>query len=83
MWQAPQDQSVCMAIHASIEKRWAKTDQLPYIAALILNPHIKTSLFASTSQYALSSSAFILLATLWKHFFKDLPQYSLHDDLQE
>ena len=36
----PDDLDVCEGILASLEKRWATTDQDPFIAAVILNPFL-------------------------------------------
>jgi hypothetical protein len=39
------DEIVRNKIHASLEKRWAAADQDPFIAAIVLNPFLRSSFF--------------------------------------
>ncbi|KIK96771.1 hypothetical protein PAXRUDRAFT_137755 [Paxillus rubicundulus Ve08.2h10] len=43
------DQQVCAAVHASLEKCWAKADQPIFILVTVFNPYIQTSCFAISS----------------------------------
>lgn len=48
------DKASCQAIIESIEKRWKKSDQAPFIAAIILNPLLKTTPFRPFSSFSLA-----------------------------
>lgn len=71
------DQKICDAVLSSISKRWAKADQDIFIAAIILNPILKTHIFAPTS--GLNYGAiFMLLGQLWTRFYYSAPPDDLH-----
>lgn len=57
----------------SIEKRWTKTDQDSFLAAVILNPYIRQRLFKNGSPYSTIASVFNLFVRLWKRFFDREP----------
>lgn len=61
----------CTAILDSIEKRWAKADQDVFIAAVILNPFIKTSAFkfSAEANFLTRAGIFGLMKRLYRHFF--------------
>ena len=56
------------AIIDSLEKRWDKSDQEVFVAAVILNPMYKTKPFAQIRKFTYAS-IYSLLVKLWKHFY--------------
>ena len=56
------------AIIDSLEKRWDKSDQEVFVAAVILNPMYKTKPFAQIHKFTYAS-IYSLLVKLWKHFY--------------
>jgi hypothetical protein len=65
----PADLTGCTAIIDSIEKRWAKADQDVFVAAVILNPFIKTAPFSSQTRLVTRASILSLLKRLYARFF--------------
>ena len=59
----------CTAILDSIEKRWAKADQDVFIAAVILNPFIKTSAFCPSLPFLTRAGVLALFRRLYERFF--------------
>ena len=59
----------CTAILESIEKRWAKTDQDVFIAAVILNPFIKTNAFSPQAPFLTRAGILGLMKRLYRRFF--------------
>jgi hypothetical protein len=72
----------CQAIIDSIEKRWKNSDQVPFIAAIILNPLLKTGAFRPHPSFTLAS-IHQSLRSLFTRFFpgEGLPQ--LFTDISE
>ena len=70
MMKSVGDEVPCQAIIASIEKRWANTDQEPFIASVLLNPLLKTIPFHSHSSFSLMSINH-LMQSLFTPFFPD------------
>ena len=68
------NEGLIQVILDSIEKRWQKSDQDVFIAALILNPMYKTSPFSQASLLN-HANVFSLLCHLWRRFYKtnDIP----------
>ena len=68
------NEGLIQAILDSIEKRWQKSDQDVFIAALILNPMYKTSPFSRASLLN-HANFFSLLCRLWRRLYKtnDIP----------
>ncbi|KAF8883953.1 hypothetical protein BD779DRAFT_1443490, partial [Infundibulicybe gibba] len=62
------EDSLIDAIITSIEKRWQKSDQDIFVAAVILHPGHKTAPF-SKIPYLTSASIWSLLSRLWERFF--------------
>ena len=52
----------------SLERRWGKSDQEVFIAAVILNPMYKTRPFSRTRRFT-HAGIYLLLVKLWKHFY--------------
>jgi hypothetical protein len=65
----PANRIGCTAIINSIEKRWDKADQDVFIAAVILNPFVKTAPFSSQSRLMTQASILSLLKCLYSRFF--------------
>jgi hypothetical protein len=70
------DSTVCTAILASLEKRWAKADQSTFILAVILNPYIHASTFSTTSPYRTFDKLWELVDITFVRF------YSVHPDTE-
>lgn len=66
-----EDYHACKVIIRSIEMRWAKADQEVFIAAVILNPFIKTTPF-STLPFLTVGGIHVMLQRLWSRFFPDI-----------
>lgn len=75
--------TICTVFLSSLNKRWRKADQLPFIGALIPNPRDKTSLFSVISGYSLQSNVYMLFCTLWSHFFGNSARDGLYQSLLE
>jgi hypothetical protein len=76
------DPTSCQAITASIEKRWKTSDQAPFIAAVILNPLLKTSPFCPHPSLTLAS-IHQLIQSLFARFFPNEELPWLFTDLSE
>ena len=76
------DVTSCEAIIGSIEKRWKKSDQAPFIAAIILNPLLKATPF---QQHVTLTVANIhqLLRSLFIRFFPSEEQPQMFNDIIE
>lgn len=60
------------ALLSSINRRWEKADQPIYIAAVILNPLIKTQIFANIQQVTVNG-IYNIFARLWTRFTNQIP----------
>ena len=76
----PADRPGCTAIIDSIEKCWAKADQDIFIAAVILNPFIKTVPFSSQTRLLTRANILSLMKRLYTRFFSISEQ---DNELQE
>lgn len=65
----PADAPGCTAILESIEKRWAKADQDVFIAAVILNPFLKTNAFSPQANFLTRAGVLGLIKRLYRRFF--------------
>jgi hypothetical protein len=63
----PADVRDCLL--SSIEKRWAKTDQDSFLAAVILNPYLRLQPFKPGCRYSAPAGVYELMTRLWKRFF--------------
>ncbi|KAF8844642.1 hypothetical protein BDN67DRAFT_666973 [Paxillus ammoniavirescens] len=63
------DLAVRTAVLASIEKRWAKSDQQIFILALVLNPYIRASAFSRTSPYRMPDKLWDLARKAFLRFY--------------
>ncbi|KAJ8462759.1 hypothetical protein ONZ51_g10696 [Trametes cubensis] len=61
------------AVIASLEKRWDKSDQDVFIAAVILNPFIRTQPFQHLPELFTPAAIYLLLQRLWTRFYPDTP----------
>jgi hypothetical protein len=59
----------CTAILDSIEKRWEKVDQDVFIAAVILNPFVKTAAFSAQVRFLTRAGVLALMKRLYQRFF--------------
>jgi hypothetical protein len=62
----PSERPLREAILESLERRWNCSDQLPFIASLLLNPFIDPLPFPSTSPYAIIAGQHKLIERMWK-----------------
>ena len=76
------DEDSCAAIISSIEKRWANADQGPFIAAVILNPLLRTAPFYSHPSFSLAN-IHLLMRSLFTRFFPNDPSPWLFDSLSD
>lgn len=60
------------AILASIEKRWEKSDQEVFVAALLVNPFYRVQPFATLDRFSLANIN-ALFRRLYLRFFKEEP----------
>ncbi|KDQ14399.1 hypothetical protein BOTBODRAFT_90844, partial [Botryobasidium botryosum FD-172 SS1] len=67
------------AVLLSIEKRWSKSDQDVFIAALVLNPTIKAGPLKHSSKFN-SAEIYALFVRLWVRFFREPQPDSLYRD---
>jgi hypothetical protein len=65
----PANEPGCTAILDSIEKRWAKADQDVFIAAVILNPFVKTAAFSAQVRFLTRAGVLALMKRLYQRFF--------------
>ena len=79
----PDDAELMNAVLDSIEKRWAKTDQDVFIAALLLNPMYKASAFSSGLEFLTGAGVWDLISRLWTRFYKETPPISLFRELSD
>lgn len=61
---------VCTALLESIEKRWMKSDQDVFIAAVILNPVFTCEPFGSHDALT-AGNILVLMHRLWKRFYRE------------
>ncbi|KAJ8515209.1 hypothetical protein ONZ45_g7358 [Pleurotus djamor] len=81
----PSDDSYApiQAILASLETRWAKCDQLPYIASVLLHPLIKKAPFNLHLEFLTIAGAYSLFKTLYERFFHETPTIDLLQSVQD
>ena len=72
----------CQAIIGSIEKHWKNSDQAPLIAAIILNPLLRTTPFCPHSSLTLAS-VHQLLQSLFTQFYPNEEQPHLFIEISE
>lgn len=70
------------ALLYSISRRWEKADQSIYIAAVILNPLIKTQIFANIPQVTFNG-VYNTFASLWTRFTGQPPPLDLLVDSKD
>jgi len=73
----------CTAILDSIEKRWAKADQDVFVAAIILNPFVKISVFSSRVPFLTRAGVLALMKRLYSRFFSVTETDDLARQMQE
>ena len=61
-----------MTMLKAIEARWSRADQDAFIAAVILNPFYKTSLFRQADVFTVAG-IYTLLKRLWTRFYDEEP----------
>ena len=76
------DMTSCQAIIRSIEKRWKNSDQAPFIAAIILNPLLKTTPFRPHHSITFAN-IHRLLQSLFTRFFPGEETPWLFTDIAE
>jgi hypothetical protein len=61
MWfMSPEDKHACETIPDSLESRWSKADQEPFIASIIVNPLYQLTPFSKYSGLHLASALGLL-----------------------
>lgn len=75
------DIAVYLAVLASLEKRWKKSDQDIFIAAVILNPFIRKEAFAK--RFINNAGVYALLSRLWTRFYRQAPPEELYKDVED
>lgn len=78
-----EDAAVCEALLNSINRRWMKSDQDAFIAAVILNPFLKIVPFKRDRSLITNVAIYSLLARLWKRFYKEAPPHELYTQLDQ
>ena len=81
-WSGDGDKVACEAIIASIEKQWKNSDQEPFIAAVLFNPLLKTSLFSPHSAFSVVNIHH-LFQSLFHRFFPEENIPWLSDSISE
>lgn len=77
-----EDVAACNSIIASIEKRWAVSDQELFVAAVLLNPFYRNSAFAPL-QFLNNAGIRSLLVALWKRFYREHPPESFYIEISD
>jgi hypothetical protein len=77
-----EDMVGCNAILNSLEKRWLATDQLIFIATVIVNPFFRTSPFAPHPRF-INARIKSLLAGLYSRFFRLEASNAFYNELHE
>lgn len=67
-----EDPAGCDAIIASIEARWAKSDQQVFVCAVLVNPFYRTTPFAPLSCFN-HAHICVLLTRLYTRFYGEQP----------
>ena len=76
-----ENQTIKEALLSSISRRWEKADQHIFIAAIFLNPLLKTSLFSHTYHFTLNG-LYNILSGLWARFTGQQPPMDFHAQIQ-
>lgn len=76
------DAAACDSIIASIEKRWAVSDQEIFVAAVLLNPFYRNSPFAPL-QFLNNAGIRSLFVALWKRFYRESPPDSFYTEISD
>jgi hypothetical protein len=77
-----EDVAGCSVIIASIEKRWEKTDQEIFIAAVLLNPFYRSAPFA-TLPFLNNAGIHALLDRLWTRFYQQPPPMDFYEHVND
>lgn len=76
------DAAACASIIASIEKRWAVSDQEIFVAAVLLNPFYRNTPFAPLS-FLNNAGIRSLFVALWKRFYRENPPDSFYTEISD
>lgn len=76
----PNDEHACKSIIASLESRWSKADQEPFIACIILNPLYRLQPFASLQHFNVANIVG-LMRRLFKRFFDNFPSLDFSQEV--
>ncbi|KAI0363606.1 hypothetical protein BV20DRAFT_1007124, partial [Pilatotrama ljubarskyi] len=69
----PEETEIKEAVVRSLETRWSKADQDVFIAAVILNPFIRTRAFCTSPTLFSTAAIHALLERLWQRFYSSEP----------
>lgn len=78
--ESHEDEHACATILNSLEARWAKADQEPFIASIIVNPLYQLTPFSRNSGLHIAS-ALGLLKRLYERFFSTEPSIEFSMDV--
>jgi hypothetical protein len=77
-----EDHAGCLAIIESVEKRWGKSDQEIFIAAVLLNPFYQSAPFAPL-HFLNNAGIHALLNRLWLRFYSSQPPPDFHTQIND
>lgn len=77
-----EDLTGCQAIIASLERRWAVSDQETFISAVILNPFYQCTPFAA-HPFLNNAGIHTLFGHLWTRFYGTGPVADFHTEITE
>jgi hypothetical protein len=72
------DHDIKNGIQASLEKRWAKADQDPFILTIFFNPYIHADLFNRKIIQFMPASMYGIVKCVYKCIFRTEPDFDLH-----
>ncbi|KAF9037773.1 ribonuclease H-like domain-containing protein [Panaeolus papilionaceus] len=75
-----EDREVKASLLESIERRWDQSDQEVFIAAVIINPFLRTSPFKKDATLISTGAVYQLFSNLWKRFYNEDPPESLYEE---
>jgi hypothetical protein len=73
----PQDNEVRAALLASLNKRWEKSDRVPFILATFLNPFLRIRPFNLANKITTQAKIEGLIEDAWRRFYNEEPPMEL------
>ncbi|TFK17854.1 hypothetical protein FA15DRAFT_548268, partial [Coprinopsis marcescibilis] len=78
-----EEKAACDRVINSLEKRWAKADQILFLAALILNPSYGFTLFDHSNAFLSQRRVINYLRVLWMRLFQHAAPAELETELMD